>query len=272
MAEQELQILLIDDDPDDALIIHDLLEDIERVKLVFTWAPTYQEGIQKINDARWNAVLVDYDLGGKNGLELIREAAAQDVKAPMIMVTGRGRYEIDLEASEAGAADYVSKDQLNSSFLERTIRHAIERRRVEEELERRVQERTRELHILLTLFEGLFNASPDAILLTNAQGIIEKANPLVEALFGYLEDELAGKPVETLIPTRYHSAHLRHRSDYMQDPHTRPMGVGLSLSGLAKDGREFPVDVKLSPLTVGQQTYVIVVVRDLSAPPRPASH
>jgi two-component system, cell cycle sensor histidine kinase and response regulator CckA len=68
-------------------------------------------------------------------LELIREEIAREVKVPMIMVTGRGRFEIDVEAMRAGAADYLSKDQLNSPFLERTIRYALERRRVEEELD-----------------------------------------------------------------------------------------------------------------------------------------
>jgi CheY-like chemotaxis protein len=60
---QELHILLVDDDEDDALIIHGLLEDIQRITLVFNWAPTYEQGSEMIQHNQWSAVLVDYDLG-----------------------------------------------------------------------------------------------------------------------------------------------------------------------------------------------------------------
>ncbi len=264
MADQELHILLVDDDEDDALIIRDMLKEIERIKLKFHWVSTYEEGVEILNQDQWSAILVDYDLGLKNGLDFIREAHAMETHAPMIMVTGRGRYEIDVEAMQAGAADYVSKNELNSSFIERTIRYAIERRRVEEELERRVWERTNAQKISLALFEGLFEASPDAILLILSDGKLQRANHQVETIFGYSKDELVGQSIERLIPSRFHQAHLKHRGNYNQNPRTRPMGVGLSLFGLHKDGHEFPVDVTLSPLNVNQQTYVICVVRVLS--------
>lgn len=271
MIEQELHILLVDDDEDDAFIIKDLLDDIQRIKLTFHWAPTYEQGEEILKKEQWSAILVDYDLGRKNGLDFIREANKNEVRAPMIMVTGRGRYEVDIEAMQAGAADYLSKDQLNSSFLERTIRHALERRRNEEELERRVEERTRELRKVdeerrasLALFEGLFEASPDAILLVREDGSIYRANRQVEESFGFEREELEGQPVEKLIPARFHHVHSRHREEYNESPRTRPMGVGLRLFGQHKDGHEFPVDVTLSPLSVNGNIYVICVVRDLS--------
>lgn len=262
--EQELHVLLIDDDEDDALLISDMLKEIERIKLVFHWARTYEQGREILNQGDWNAILVDYDLGGKNGLDFIREANRQDVQAPMIMVTGRGRYEIDLEAMHAGAADYVSKNELNSSFLERTIRYAIERQKVEEDLEQQVQERTRALQTTLKLFEGLFEASPDAILLVSPDGRIQRANGQAQAIFGYPVEEMQGKLIEELIPQRFRAGHVQNRKEYTQNPRRRPMGIGLSLFGLRKDGREFAVDVTLSPLEVDERTHVICVVRDVS--------
>lgn len=167
---QELHVLLVDDDEEDAFLIKDMLRGIERVKLVFHWASTYEQGAEILNQHQWSAVLVDYDLGGKNGLEFIREANAKAVKAPMIMVTGRGRYEIDLEAMQAGAVDYLTKDQLNSLFLERTIRYAQERRRTEEELERRVQERTREIQLLLDQTPSMLWVTDANLRVTSIQG------------------------------------------------------------------------------------------------------
>jgi PAS domain S-box-containing protein len=182
--------LLVDDDEDDALIIHSLLEDIQRITLVFDWAPTYEQGSEMIQHNQWSAVLVDYDLGVKNGLELIREAAAREVRVPMIMVTGRGRYEIDVEAMRAGATDYLSKDQLNSSFLERTIRYALERRRVEEELERRVQERTREIQLLL-------DQTPAMLWSTNADLQITSIRGKSLSFLNLTAHDLLGKTLQT---------------------------------------------------------------------------
>lgn len=120
------------------------------------------------------------------------------------------------------------------------------------------------LQTSLTLFEGLFEASPDAVLLILADGTVQRANRQAEDVFGYTRAELVGSRVEQLIPDRFRRVHLSHRADYQSNPHRRPMGIGLSLFGLHKDGHEFPVDVTLSPLRVNQQTFVICVVRDLS--------
>jgi len=264
MFSEKFRILLVDDDEDDAFIIEGMLSEIQRVRFQMEWASTYETGLNHLNRNHWSAALVDYDLGMKNGLELIREAASREIKVPMIMVTGRGRYEVDLDAMQAGAADYIAKDQLNSSFLERTIRYAIEHKRVEEELEKGVADRTKELRASEALLSGLFNAAPDAILLVLADGTIQRANQQAEQVFGYPVSKLAGAKVEHLLPNRFRDFHVQHRAGYNVSSRRRPMGLDLDLFGLHQDGHEFPVDVTLSPLDVNDQTYVICVVRDLS--------
>ena len=115
-----------------------------------------------------------------------------------------------------------------------------------------------------TIFERLFAASPDAILVVDAGGSINHANPQVERLFGYACPELVGKRVEILIPERFRDAHPQHRSHFDEQPRIRPMGAGLELYGRRKDGTEFPVDIMLSPVDTPEGRVVLTVIRDIT--------
>jgi len=115
-----------------------------------------------------------------------------------------------------------------------------------------------------TLFENLFEFSPDAIVVTDENGRIRNVNSQVESAFGYTRAELLGLPVETLMPERFRTAHPNYRGSYSAHPSVRPMGTGLELLGRRKDGAEFPVDIMLSPMeTAGGQIF-LAVIRDVS--------
>jgi PAS domain S-box-containing protein len=114
-------------------------------------------------------------------------------------------------------------------------------------------------------FRSLFEFSPDAIILTDAAGRITEMNSQVEKFFGYARAELAGQPVETLIPERFRQAHPGHRGDYNAAPHIRTMGIGLDLTGRRKDGSEFPVDIMLSPIEAAEGRVALSVIRDVTA-------
>ncbi len=106
--------------------------------------------------------------------------------------------------------------------------------------------------------------APDATVIVDAEGRIRLVNAQTERLFGYYREELIGQPIEMLIPARYHSRHVGERKGYYGDPHVRPMGVGLELNGLRKNGSEFPVEISLSPVTAREGTFVSCAVRDAS--------
>ncbi|HET9029153.1 MAG TPA: PAS domain S-box protein [Candidatus Aquilonibacter sp.] len=113
-------------------------------------------------------------------------------------------------------------------------------------------------------FRALLDAAPDAIIIVDEKGCIVLVNAQAERLFGYTREELLSASVETLVPARYARAHDEHRDEYMHDPRTRPMGVGMELYAARKDGTEFPVEISLSPLPTAQGTLVVSAIRDIS--------
>jgi len=112
--------------------------------------------------------------------------------------------------------------------------------------------------------EDLFRLSPDAILITDAEGIIRGANPRTAELFGYAPDELIGLSIESLVPARFRGRHPSHRENYAAHPRTRQMGAAMNLFALRKDGSEFPVDIMLKPAETAFGPIVLSFVRDVT--------
>lgn len=113
-------------------------------------------------------------------------------------------------------------------------------------------------------FGAWLQSVPDAVIIADDAGQIVLVNDQTEALFGYAREELDGKPTETLLPERFRERHVRHRSNYLADPRTRPLGVGLELCGLRKDGMEFPVDISLTAIDTDEGRLLTAFIRDIS--------
>src|SRR5580698_4328327 len=112
------------------------------------------------------------------------------------------------------------------------------------------------------VLDNLFEGTPNAIFVSDAQGVIRVANPRATELFGYPHGELIGLAIEALIPQRFRTHHPAHRENYNAHPRTRQMGAAMNLFALRKDGSEFPVDILLKPIETPAGPVVMSIVRD----------
>ncbi len=196
MNTRPIRVLLVDDDEDDYVITRDLLSEIEGRCFELEWEATYDGAIEAIERHQHDVYLLDYRLGERNGLELLREALDNGGRAPMILLTGQGDREIDVEAMRAGAADYLVKGQIGASIMERSIRYAIERARLVAGLEAQVAARTAEIQAEKETSETILRSVGDAIVMSDLEMRIRFVNAAFTSLTGYPAEEVVGKRIE----------------------------------------------------------------------------
>src|ERR1700687_1937281 len=117
MNENRLRILLVDDDNDDYLITSDLLSEVKGTEFEVEWVATYEAALEALGRINHDVCLFDYRLGEKSGLELLKEAIDRGCRTPIILLTGQGDHDIDLEAMRSGAADFLVKGKIDPTLL-----------------------------------------------------------------------------------------------------------------------------------------------------------
>ncbi len=121
-----------------------------------------------------------------------------------------------------------------------------------------------QLQLTTEQYGRLLQMLPNGLILVSTEGKIVRVNAQMEKMFGYRQDELIGKSLEILMPVRFRARHRKHVSDFVANPRIRPMGTGVELFGLRKNGEEFPVDISLSYLTTEGELVALAIVRDVT--------
>ena len=179
-----VRVLLVEDDEDDYVLTAAMLRGDRRASFDVDWEQHYPRALSAARAARHDIYLVDYRLGERTGLDLVREAWAAGPPAPVILLTGQDDYEVDLEATELGVTDYLVKGSLDPRSLERTIRYAIRHHRAMLEL-RRSEERWR---TLLAHIQAI-------VILVDANGVVLYSSPALIRWLGYESAELLGTAI-----------------------------------------------------------------------------
>ncbi|MDQ7039355.1 MAG: response regulator [Rhodothermus sp.] len=180
MRTKPLDILLVEDDEEDYHIVRRLLSRATTIQCTLHWRASYEDGLAALRMQPFDVCLVDYRLGAHDGLSLLRTIRSEGITLPIILLTGQGDLQVDLEAMAAGAWDYLIKGQIDTPQLERTIRYAVERHRAEE----RIREQA-----------ALLDAARDVIMAVDLEGRITYWNRSAEQLTGKKATAVQGRPV-----------------------------------------------------------------------------
>lgn len=182
-GRRPIRVLLCEDNQGDYILLKQHLHQIEGRHFEIDWARTVEEAFTELRRFAHDVALIDYRLIGGTGLDILREAAALDWAAPSIMLTSLNDPSVDVSAMKLGAVDFICKDDLRPSLLERSIRYNIERKRLEGSLAKTNQE----------LVESLVNLrDAKAKIEGQNQRIVSLAYHLASASFGESHAEWTG--------------------------------------------------------------------------------
>ena len=252
MAHPTLRILLVDDSKDDFELTRRVLAGARFEKFSVDWVEDYAEALAAIRSQRHDAYLIDHKLKTRSGLDLVREAARSGVIAPMILFTGQGDDGIHLDALLAGSADYIDKSNLDSSLLERTIRHAIDRTQQFLQL-RRSEERFR------VLVENL----SDGILTLARDGTLLYASPSISDILGFSADQLVGRRIFDFVHPEDRPTAMRIFSECLAKP---DLAIASESRYQTRDGSFRHIEaLTVNRLEESAVRAVVATIRDVSS-------
>lgn len=174
------RVLIVDDDEDDFIITSEYIKNIENSQFEIDWCPTYAKALQSIHTGGYHIYFVDYRLGVKTGLDLLKEAVKINCEEPFILLTGKGNKAVDKEAMKVGAVDYLIKSELTTEKLERSIRYSLDRSASIKAL--RANERK---------YRIIFEHSKDAVFIADEALRFKNVNNATSELLGYSAFELS---------------------------------------------------------------------------------
>ena len=254
MNNLPIKVLLIEDDHEDYILTRYIFDEFRDNQFDLEWIDNYVDGLAAVKENRHDIILLDYRLGERTGLELIAEVIAGGYHTPIILLTGQGDKEIDFQAMQAGAADYLIKSELEAPLLERSIRYSLKHARVLEKMQ------TSE-----TKFRSVIQSASDAIFLVNSDGEIMLWNAAAEKIFGYTDKEIVGRQATVLMGEKYAKKALGIGLQKTMKNVLAPVaGQIIQAVGRRKDGNEFPLEMSGSVWKTGSGFFYTAIIRDIT--------
>lgn len=246
--EHSTRILIVDDDEDDFLIISDYIRNINPTRFVLHWCYNYLEALTHMKNHNYDLYFVDYRLGAKTGLELLKEAISAHCEEPIVLLTGKGNYKVDMEAMQAGAVDYLVKTELTSEKLERCIRYSLERAATLKAL--KANERK---------YRNIFERSKDAVFITDESCHFIDMNDATSRLLGYEREELISMDLCELIMNE------ADKERYLDTLHGRKEIDDMEVELLTKDKAKINCILSASTVTdTDGSIYVQGIIHDIT--------
>lgn len=245
--DKKVEILLFEDNPGDAGLIEEMLEEFASFPYEFKNVETLDEGLNLLKERPFDVILSDLGLPDSDGIDTFLDIHAVNPRIPIIILTGMNDEKIGIDAVKKGAQDYLVKGQIDGRLLGRSIRYSIERKKTEEKIRN---------------LANIVESSNDAIITKSLDGIITSWNKGAEQIYGYSAEEILGRPITILTP-------------FLLDKETKKL-IEMIKKGekihhyetlrLRKDGTIIDVSITLSSVfdISGELTAISIIARDIT--------
>ena len=253
------RVLYMEDDESLARLVQRRLQ---RQGFEVDTAPDGRSGLERLRAAAYDVVVLDYRMPNLDGIDVLKELVADAALPPAVMVSGVSSLEVAVEAMRLGAADYVVKETGGNylHLLPGILERVLDKQRLKREKER-AEAALRESELRFRLVS---DSASDAIISADARGDVIFWNQGAMRIFGYREEEILGRSLTLLIPERYRELHLKALERVHETGRTQLTGQVVELSGLRRDGTEFPLEISLASWVVGGRRYFSAVIRDVT--------
>jgi len=211
-------VLMIDDDEGDYFLVNEYIKEVNG-NYSLEWVSDFNEGLRRLKECKHDLYLIDHLLGAGTGIDLIKEGIKKGCKSPMILLTGMGNREVDVEALREGAADYFPKSQLTPDTLDRLLRHAIQR------YENKLLYEQQQL-----MFKTLFEQSNDPIFIVTEEWKYKEVNNSFTNTFAISSDNFQNKNLSDIFERK------DDFFDFQEHLHTNGSVQNYSVNLLASDG------------------------------------
>jgi PAS domain S-box-containing protein len=256
--EDPVSILVIEPNADVQLALTDLLE--AQGYQVRSRATGGEAITALVYESPCAAVILDIALPDMEGTSLLKMVTRFNPLLPVIVLTSLTEVEKKIRVFQHGAAAFILKPY-NREELLAVLSRAI----AGGQMAQRITEVEQDLQTSEERYQLVVQASKDVIVLADAQGQIIGWNKAAQDLFGYQADEILGRSLTTIMPVRYHAAHLQGIEHYRTTGQARVLGQTLEVQGLRKDGSEIPIELSLSTWSQNEQNVFCGIIRDSTA-------